>query len=406
MLAVSGQRNLALDTVRGVAVMGILLANIPAFAFPMAAYFSPLAAGTPSPADMAAWLINYAFVEGRLRGLFSFLFGASMLLITDRGAGSGRSLAQVHGPRLAVLFAFGIAHLYLVWRGDILAHYALVAIPALAFVRASTRKLLIAGVVFALLSLLISAGGYFALLDSASRDTPGAIATWNGFAESFGRPPQASLDAEIAAMRGSWLDQINYRVKHAADPLTSVIVIGPQTLAAMLFGMAAYRSGLLTGDWQRGRLWRWAGGGLLLSLPLYLAVGWYVMARGFDQRDVFFGTLVAGDVLRWPGIVGYAALIVALAQPGGWLTGRIAAVGRAAFSNYLGTSILVTFIFYGWGLGLFGALTRAQLYLVPPVIWLVMLAWSKPWLERFRYGPLEWLWRSLARGAPQPMRLA
>jgi uncharacterized protein len=95
---------------------------------------------------------------------------------------------------------------------------------------------------------------------------------------------------------------------------------------------------------------------------------------------------------------------VLLVRRGGWLTGRLAAVGRAAFSNYLGTSLLVTFIFYGWGLGLFGELGRAELYLVAPLVWALMLLWAKPWLDRFAYGPLEWIWRTLSRGRVQPMR--
>jgi uncharacterized protein len=93
-----------------------------------------------------------------------------------------------------------------------------------------------------------------------------------------------------------------------------------------------------------------------------------------------------------------------LMRPGGWLTTRLAAVGRAAFTNYFGTSIIVTTIFYGWALGLFAQLPRATIYLVAPLVWLLMLVWSKPWLDRFAYGPLEWLWRSLARGRLQPMR--
>ena len=99
-----------------------------------------------------------------------------------------------------------------------------------------------------------------------------------------------------------------------------------------------------------------------------------------------------------------AALFIWLIQPESRLGKRLAAVGRAAFTNYLGTSILVTAIFYGWGLGQFAEWNRAQLYIVPPIIWVLMLGWSKPWLERCRYGPLEWLWRSLSRGELQPMR--
>jgi uncharacterized protein len=102
--------------------------------------------------------------------------------------------------------------------------------------------------------------------------------------------------------------------------------------------------------------------------------------------------------------VGYAALIVLLSRGNGALTQRIAAAGRCAFTNYLGTSIVASLVFYGWGLGLYGQVSRAEAWLLVPLVWMLMLLWSKPWLDRFNYGPFEWLWRSLARGKLQPMR--
>jgi uncharacterized protein len=103
-------------------------------------------------------------------------------------------------------------------------------------------------------------------------------------------------------------------------------------------------------------------------------------------------------------VIAYAALIIDLTRNGGWLVDRIAAAGRAAFTNYLGSSILMTGLFYGWGFGLYGSLARAELYLVVLAMWVLMLLWSKPWLDRFAYGPFEWLWRSLARWQVQPLR--
>ena len=104
--------------------------------------------------------------------------------------------------------------------------------------------------------------------------------------------------------------------------------------------------------------------------------------------------------------LGYAALIILIFHNAGWLRDRFAAVGRAAFTNYLGTSIVAALIFYGDGLGLYARLSRFEAWLVVPLVWLLMLAWSKPWLDRFHYGPLEWLWRTLARGQVQPLRKA
>lgn len=401
-----GERIAALDVIRGIAVMGILLANLPAFALPEAAYFSPLAAGPISPADRAAWLANFVFVEGRMRGLFSFLFGASLVLIVERAEAAGENEAAVHLRRMAALFVIGTAHLYLIWWGDILSHYALVGVGAFLFARAGTRTLLAATLLFMALSWMRWIEGYAALLASAARDTPDAIATWAGFATSFGVPPAERLAAEIAAMRGTWPEQVAWRWNHGHSPLTFLWDIGPQTLSAMLLGMAAYRSGMLTGAWSRARLARWVLSCLTLSLAAYAFVGLRTVDSGFDQRFVYFGAMVASEPFRLIGVVGYAAVAMLLLRPGGWLTTRLAAVGRAAFTNYLATSLVMTGLFYGWGLGLFARLPRAAIYLLAPLMWLLMLAWSKPWLDRFRYGPFEWAWRCLARWQWQPMRRA
>lgn len=397
-------RYLSLDVIRGVAVMGILVANIAAFALPGAAYHSPLAWGGTDPADIATWLANFVLVEGKMRGLFSFLFGASMLLVIERAEASGESAARVHFARMAVLFGIGLAHLYLVWRGDILAHYALCGALLFLLHRLSAPQLLAAGLAALAFSLLWDILNFLPLLQSAGRDTPAATAIWNGFAQGFGVPPAQNLAAEIAAMRGAWTDQVSWRWQTEPNVLVYFEAVGPETLAAMLLGMAAYRGGFLTGEWPRQAYRRWALIGLGIALPAYLLLGLNTIAEGFDQRSVYLGSNVASGPFRMLGVVGYAALIMLALRRGGWLTERVAAVGRAAFTNYLGTSLLLTALFYGWGLGQFARLGRAELYLIPPLVWLFMLAWSKPWLDHFHHGPLEWLWRSLARGELQPLR--
>jgi len=398
------ERIATLDIIRGIAVMGILLANMPAFSLPESAYFSPLSWGGSGTAELAAWAANFIFVEGRMRGLFSFLFGASMLLVIERARASGQNEAGVHLARMAVLFVIGIAHLYLIWWGDILSHYALVGLLAFAFTRASTRTLLIWGTVFLGVSLFVGVGGYMALVESAARSTPQQVETWSNFNNGFGIPAIGRISQEIAAYRGGWLDNVRWRLEHATDPFSFLPIVGPQTLSAMLFGMAGYRSGFLTGDWSRRRYARWALFCLGVSWAAYALLAFKTYSEGFDPRSVFFASIVASDPLRMLGTVGYAALFIWLIRPESAIGLRLAAVGRAAFTNYLGTSILVTAIFYGWGLGLYAELSRAQIYLVPLLIWSIMLAWSKPWLERFNYGPLEWAWRSLARWQIQPMR--
>jgi uncharacterized protein len=131
-----------------------------------------------------------------------------------------------------------------------------------------------------------------------------------------------------------------------------------------------------------------------------------IIRSGFDTAVLAAATFGGTAPFRLIMVVGYAALVILLARQGGWLVARLAAAGRAAFTNYLGTSLVMTTLLYGHGLGLYGSIGRAELWLVVLALWALMLAWSKPWLERFRYGPFEWLWRSLARWEPQPMRRA
>lgn len=387
-------RHLSLDVVRGVAVMGILVANLPGFALPQAAYFSPLAWGGTTPADIAVWLATFVLVEGKMRGLFSFLFGASMLLVIDR---AGDDAAGVHLRRMAALFAIGCAHLYLVWGSDILAHYALIGAFAFVFARLPAPALLIGGLV--LLGMQTVEG----VLETRALWANTAQA-WAPYAWSIGVPPAAELRAEIAAYRGDWWTQVDWRHARLASPVVAVFANGVETLSAMLLGMAAYRSGFLTAGWDRARYWRWATLCLSIALPGYLLLGLLTITHGFDRRWVFLGSLGVSAPLRTLGFVGYAALLILLLRPGGRWTGQVAAVGRTAVTNYLATSLVMTFVFYGWGLGQFGRWSRAELYWLVPPAWAAMLAWSAPWLARYRHGPVEWAWRSLARLELQPFR--
>lgn len=402
--ATASDRFLSLDVIRGVAVMGILVANMPGFALPAPAYFSPMAWGGSSPADLVAWFATFVFVEGKMRGLLSVLFGASMLLVIERSEAAGGSGASVHFRRMAVLLLIGLAHRYLVWWGDILEHYALVGGIAYLFIRLDARKLLVAALIALAANIALNLLTWSAILWAGARSTPAQVEAWNVFAWVFGVPPRDWIDGELIAMRGSWAEQIAWRWKYLDSELVFLKAVGLETLSAILLGMAAFRSGFLGGARARARYRQVAIWALAITFAAYGVLGVNSMLHGFDQRYVAFGAIVGSAPFRLLGAVGFAALIILVLHPNGWLTRRMAAIGRAAFTNYLGTSLVVTGIFYGWGLGLFGTLSRAQIYIVPPLIWLGMLLWSKSWLDRFRYGPLEWLWRSLARWELQPMR--
>ena len=407
-----GQRIATLDIVRGVAVMGILAMNIVAFAMPMSAYVNPLAYGSHGDIDFASYAFSFVLIDGKMRGLFSFLFGASMLLVIERAEAKGESAASVHYRRMLVLLLFGAIHFYLIWFGDILFGYAMIGMVAFLFRKKAPRTLVVIGIALVLLEFLMMAGMAAQVRDLAPQVArPGAspelLRQWNDMTAWVRIPSGAELNEQLGLILGPWSGVVhNQLTKHAFDPLFFSIMFGPETLAYMLFGMAALKTGYLTGAWSDEDYRRAAIRGYAISLPFYVLLLWLIFKSSFSPLALVTYSMAATVLLRPFMIAAVAALIILATRKGGWLTQRIAAAGRAAFTNYLGTSILMTGLFYGWGLGLFGQLGRAELWLVVIAMWAVMLAWSKPWLERYQYGPLEWLWRSLARGELQPMRKA
>jgi uncharacterized protein len=399
-------RLLTLDALRGFAVMGILAMNIVAFAMPEMAYISPRAYGGEAPSDVAAWALGFILFDGKMRGLFSILFGASMLLIAERAQAAGQDAGAVHYRRMVWLGLFGLAHYFLLWWGDILFLYAVVGSIAFTFHEWEPRRLIRwAAVLFAIGVLLSSL--FFGVQLAAAGAGPESPMTAAGEAI---RAQYAAIDEEVAyelaLYRGPYAPILADRLDHASTPFAMVLTSLLETLPLMMIGMALFRSGFLGGAWSAAAYRRVAWGWLAPGLALTLLVAWVQWRSGFDyivSVNVFLAWAGPGRLMM---TIAYAALLILLirrmaAHP--WMA-RVAAAGRAAFSNYLGTSIVMTTIFYGYGLGLFGAVGRWPLYLFCLGLWGVMLLWSKPWLDRFRYGPLEWLWRSLARGKVQPMR--
>jgi uncharacterized protein len=399
-----------LDVIRGVAVMGILLMNIVAFAMPAVAYMNPAAFGSHNAADYGVWAVNFVLVDGKMRGLFSFLFGASMLLVIERAEAKGENPLRVHYARMFWLLIFGLAHLYLVWWGDILQHYALVGVIAYAFRKMPPYKLAIAAIVLLALQTLLASSLAYDLYQTgiAAHSThPPAdmLRRYQGYVESFGQPGPAPLTKDIAAHRGSYAALFVDRLREAAaSPVQTLMFVGMETLGYMLLGMACFKTGMLGGAWPRARYRRWMTIGFAIGIPAYVVLLVLMWRGGFDAFWVALCAITLSTPFRPSMIIGWACLIIMLARPGGALTERVAAAGRMAFSNYLGTSLICSTLFYGYGGALYGQLSRAELYLVVVAIWALILLWSKPWLAHFRYGPFEWLWRSLARGKLQPMR--
>lgn len=409
-VAPEGVRLESLDLIRGVAVLGILAMNIVDFAMPGAAYFNPHAYGGAHGANYGVFLFNYLLVDGKLRGLFSVLFGASMLIVGEAAEAAGEDPATVHFRRMIWLLLFGLAHLWLLWDGDILSLYAPIGLFAFSFRGLPVRRLfVIAALLIAAQTVMVSGVAYDMHATEVAAAAPDAsAATLKELAadnDTFGIPSRERIAEELRIGRAGYAVLTNDRfVQYPAGSIAAVLFVGLETLGFMLMGMALLRSGLLTGAWPRARYMRWLAIGFAVGLAADGAGAVYLAMAGPSPAAVALAEIALPTPFRPFMIIGWACLILLLGRPGGALTRRIAAAGRMAFTNYIATSLICSTLFYGYGLGWFGYLERAELYPIVLLVWIAILLWSKPWLAHFRYGPLEWLWRSLARGKLQGMR--
>ena len=401
-----------IDAVRGFAVCGILLMNIVSMGMPGYAYIDPTYWGRPDRTDLAFWAVNYVLADGKMRALFTMLFGASMLLISERAAarGDGKSPAELQYRRLFWLFVFGMIHAWFFWYGDILTSYAIAGAITYPLWRWRTRSL----AVFAALLLLVQVGlnlGHYADLSNAQAvaTSTEAPAKARADAEKTLRamaPDQQAAAAEFSGYRGGFVDALNARVPLATMFQTMLLWLGmPELLGFIALGMVLFRTGFFSGRWRTRSYAAVIVAGYAIAVPAMVPVARVVMASDWNPVTLpLYDTI--GLVLRPAIALAHAAVVILLVRSGrgGWLGRRLEAAGRMAFSNYLGTTIVTTTIFYGYGFGLFGTLSRAELYWIVLLVWVLILGWSRPWLAHFDYGPLEWAWRRLARGEPVPIR--
>ena len=392
-------RIVLLDSLRGLAVLGILLCNIPLAAVPEAVGTS--LAYWPHgqrPASVAVWLVTQVFFQQKFYSLFAMLFGASILLVGGEGGDGSRTRILV--LRLVSLLAIGLAHGFLIWQGDVLHTYALVALLAMWARSWPAKRLLAAGIG---LHLALSAWTVFKILQQA--------------AKGGGGPPAAAMarftaenHAKTVEYAGGFTQSFVQNAKDFSDFVVGSFSQLPPTwpllvLSLMLIGMGLYKLGVLSGKASIG----------VYRVLVAVGLGALVVA-GF--AETFYATLpdhprAMGALARWiqsataPVVsLGYVGLMVLAARAKVWkaIPAALAPVGQMAFTNYLTQSILMTVIFYGGrGPGLFGKVDRPALAGIVVAIWTLQILWSRWWMARFTMGPLEWLWRLAYRG-PMPLR--
>ena len=402
-------RHQSIDAVRGFAVLGILLMNIVGMGLPSFSYIDPTYAGGSTGADLWTWAVNNVLTDGKMRGLFTILFGASTLLIAMRAEGSRPGPMQTHYRRMFWLFVFGMVHAYLFWWGDILVCYALAGLFLFPFRNVDAKALIGLGAVILIVLLTYNAIDSEHLLAlHAAAVAPGAsaaaIKAWQDASVTVVLPPELKAQ-ELAGFGGGFFDALQARARMAMflqimlNPTDYI----PEAIGNMFIGMGLYRLGFFTLGWPSRAYGALIAFGYLVAAPITAWLAYRMWRSGFDP--VVLHQLGSWQQATRPFIaLAHASVLLLLVRAGAvrWLVNRFAAAGRMAFSNYLMTSIITTFIFCGFGFGLYGKLSRFELLYVVAGVWAFILIWSAPWLARFHYGPFEWLWRTLVRWEPQP----
>jgi uncharacterized protein len=385
-------RILALDALRGIAVIGIVGMNVHAFALPGPAYYNPLAYGTTGDVDYRVWLGSFVFIEDKFRTLFAMLFGAGCLILIERG---GEKPWWAHYARMIVLFAIGLVHATLLASNDVLRAYALagLALPLLAGLSARALVAVSVGLLAVHLSLGMTAFGG-AMIDLATQRSGSDALLF--MERQFGRDP-AAIAMLLEQGREGLDERIIRRTLGIPAQIATLVASLPLNLAAIALGMGLWRGGMLKGEWRTFHLQRLAGFAGLVAIPALLGLAGWMVAEGFPAALVGPVALVISAPFDTLLGVAYAALAMAFLTKDNAATRTLAAVGRLSLTNYLMTSVILASIFAPWGLGLFGEVTRTQAFGLSFVPIIAMLLWSPPWVAKVGQGPFERLWRSGAR---------
>ncbi len=396
----AGERIVSLDVLRGFAILGILVMNIQSFSMISAAYLNPTAYGDLTGINRLVWVLSHVFADLKFISIFSMLFGAGIVLFSSRLESRGIAPGALHYRRTLWLLLIGLAHGFCLWYGDILAAYALIALVAYLFWRRSPVALLITGAVVLAFGSLLT--WFFGI--SMSYWPPESVAAM----AEFWAPTGEAVAREIAAYTGGWSAQMAQRVPSEIGHLTYVFWTSTAWRAGgmMLVGMGLFKLGVLSAERSKRFYAIGAAVGVAVGLPIvYLGV-LRRFADGWSIEYGFFQGAVYNQVGSIFVALAYVLLVMLIvkAAPAGWFSRLLAPVGRMAFTNYLLQTVLCTTLFYGHGFGLFGRMERGAQVVVVLTIWVFEIWLSHVWLARFRFGPAEWLWRSLTYMRPQPMR--
>ena len=430
----------SVDTLRGVALLGILVMNIVSMALPPASYMNPMApnavpyAGAFDGANQLFWWVQAIVFDGKMMSIFSMLFGAGLVLMNSRaeakarataaaGGPAPRSFASIHYRRCAVLLFIGMAHAYGLWYGDILVAYAVCGMLLYPARNARPGMLLVLALTVLFVGQLIGTamgGGLYWMRSAAEAaqkalDAGQTLSTqqnelltqWQATLADFS-PSVEYIEKQVAAFRGPWSSSA---AANAHESLAMQAFILPlfmlwEGTGRMLLGMALMKWGVFGAMRSTAFYVKLTAISYAIGFPLVAIGATRLVEHQFDPAWMFLTDWKFNAVGGILVAIGHACIVMLILRAGAlqFLTTRLAAVGRMALTNYLMQSLIGTGIFFGWGLGYFGYFERAQLIWFVLCIWVLQLLLSPVWLKHFKFGPAEWLWRSLTHLRPQPMR--
>lgn len=386
----STERIEILDLLRGLALFGIIASNMRAFSGPLMAYFDHTLMWQ-DPLNRAAQAAVDVFISGKFITLFSFLFGIGFAIQMDRAAARNLANRVFYLRRLGILALFGIAHMFLLWWGDVLLTYALMGFGLFLFRDSSQRKI-----------LMWSAGLYcWPWITAAAFTVAGMFTTIP--------PPVSTSPVELHRVlqvysTGGYTAIFAERLKENATGLMFMIFWSPRVLGIFLFGLWVWRQGFIRSlPDRRDLLLRCLRWGLPIGLALNLA---WVAVQEIWHPDPSGATPLGflNGVIQGIGVpflsLGYASLVGLVWSRPSWKPRLhpFSAVGRTALTNYLLQTVLCTTLYYGYGFGLFGKVGPLAGFLPTVAIYGAQVGASVLWLRRFNYGPMEWLWRTLTYG--------
>lgn len=389
------ERFTSIDTLRGFAVLGILMMNVQAFAMWSMAYQYPPGHMDVTGANLDVWFYAHVFFSMKFITIFSALFGAGIVLMLgeDKSLGTAR-----HYPRMLWLLLIGMIHAYVFWYGDILVSYALAGMLVVMVRHKSALWLTIWGLV-----LIALTGGLIVGLFSMFNLIPGEVSAAK---LGFVLPPE-ELQEIVATYQAGFIDRLpNNMLTALGGQVGGIVMFGGRIVGVMFIGMALYKVGFLTLRWNILTYGLVAVVALGIGIPFAWESAAHEVRGNFDVAGIWYstGANYIGSLFM---ALGYASIVMILCKISLFrvLLYPFTAAGRMAFTNYLSHTLIMTFLFVGPpGLGWFGTMERVEQAQLVVVVWIAQLIISPIWLHFFRFGPLEWVWRSLSYGKFQPMR--